>query len=290
MANVIDGKIISKKIKDQLIEKVKELNTKLDHELSLAVIMVGNNPASEVYVRNKIKAAEYVGIKSLSYCLPENTTQKELEELVITLSNDKNVDGILVQLPLPKGFDEKKVLSLIPLYKDVDGFTANNVGNLLLGNKCIVSCTPMAVITLLKEQNVSLKGMHAVVVGRSNIVGKPVALLLLQEDCTVTVCHSHTTNLKEICLQADIIVAAVGRTHLIKKDMVKEGAIVIDVGINRTEEGLKGDVDYENVKDVASHITPVPGGVGPMTIAMLMENTYNCALMRAFNDWVRRKI
>ncbi len=284
MANVIDGKIISKKIKDQLIEKVKDLNTKLDHELSLAVIMVGNNPASEVYVRNKIKAAEYVGIKSLSYCLPENTTQEQLEELVIALSNDNNVDGILVQLPLPKGLNESKVLSLIPLYKDVDGFTANNVGNLLLGNKCIVSCTPMAVITLLKEQNVSLSGKHAVVVGRSNIVGKPVALLLLQENCTVTVCHSQTKNLKEICLSADIIVAAVGRTHLVKEDMVKEGAIVIDVGINRTENGLKGDVDYDNVSKKASAITPVPGGVGPMTIAMLMENTYNCAMMRAFND------
>ena len=284
MASVIDGKMISKKIKDQLIEKVKELNTKLDHELSLAVIMVGNNPASEVYVRNKIKAAEYVGIKSLSYCLPENTTQEELEELVVTLSNDNNVDGILVQLPLPKGLNESKVLSLIPLNKDVDGFTANNVGNLLLGNKCIVSCTPLAVITLLKEQNVSLTGKHAVVVGRSNIVGKPVALLLLQENCTVTVCHSQTKNLKEICLSADIIVAAVGKTHLVKEDMVKEGAIVIDVGINRTENGLKGDVDYENVSIKASAITPVPGGVGPMTIAMLMENTYNCAVMRAFND------
>lgn len=285
MANIIDGKIVSKKIKDELINKVKSLNAKLDHELSLAVIMVGNNPASEVYVRNKIKAAEYVGIKSLSYCLPENTSQKELEDLVIRLSNDNNVDGILVQLPLPKGLDEKKVLSLIPLYKDVDGFTANNVGNLLLGNKCIVSCTPQAVITLLKEINVPLKGKHAVVVGRSNIVGKPVALLLLQEDCTVTVCHSHTKNLKEICLSADIIVAAVGRTHLVKEDMVKEGAIVIDVGINRTEDGLKGDVDFDCVSKKASYITPVPGGVGPMTIAMLMENTYNCALMRAFNDW-----
>lgn len=284
MANIIDGKIVSKKIKDELINKVKSLNAKLDHELSLAVIMVGNNPASEVYVRNKIKAAEYVGIKSLSYCLPENTSQKELEDLVIRLSNDNNVDGILVQLPLPKGLDEKKVLSLIPLYKDVDGFTANNVGNLLLGNKCIVSCTPQAVITLLKEINVPLKGKHAVVVGRSNIVGKPVALLLLQEDCTVTVCHSHTKNLKEICLSADIIVAAVGRTHLVKEDMVKEGAIVIDVGINRTEDGLKGDVDFDCVSKKASYITPVPGGVGPMTIAMLMENTYNCALMRAFND------
>ncbi len=284
MANIIDGKMISKKIKDQLIEKVKELNTKLDHEVSLAVIMVGNNPASEVYVRNKIKAAEYVGIKSLSYCLPENTTQEELEELVVALSNDNNVDGILVQLPLPKGLNESKVLSLIPLCKDVDGFTANNVGNLLLGNKCIVSCTPKACITLLKEQNVDLTGKHAVVVGRSNIVGKPVALLLLQENCTVTVCHSHTKNLKEICLSADIIIAAVGRTHLIKEDMVKEGAIVIDVGINRTENGLKGDVDYDNVSKKASAITPVPGGVGPMTIAMLMENTYNCAVMRSIDD------
>ncbi len=284
MATIIDGKLISKKIKDQLIDKVKDLNKKLDHELSLAVVLVGNNPASQVYVKNKIKSAEYVGIKSLSYYLPETTSQKELENLIIALSNDNNVDGILVQLPLPKGLDEKKVLSLIPLNKDVDGFTANNVGNLLLGNDCIVSCTPKAVITLLKEYNVDLRGKNAVVVGRSNIVGKPVALLLLQEDCTVTICHSHTKNLKEICLSADIIVAAVGRTHLIKGDMVKEGAIIIDVGINRTENGLKGDVDFESAFNKASNITPVPGGVGPMTIAMLMENTYNCALMRALND------
>jgi methylenetetrahydrofolate dehydrogenase (NADP+)/methenyltetrahydrofolate cyclohydrolase len=283
MATIIDGKLISKKIKDQLIDKVKELNKKLDHELSLAVILVGNNPASQVYVKNKIKSAEYVGIKSLSYCLPENTSQKELEDLVIKLSNDNSVDGILVQLPLPKGLNEKKVLSLIPLNKDVDGFTANNVGNLLLGNDCIVSCTPKAVITLLKEYNVELKGKHAVVVGRSNIVGKPVALLLLQEDCTVSICHSRTKNLKEMCLQADIIIAAVGKTHLIKGDMVKDGAVIIDVGINRTENGLKGDVDFDNALLKASYITPVPGGVGPMTIAMLMENTYHCALMRALN-------
>lgn len=284
MATIIDGKLISKKIKDQLIDKVKELNKKLDHELSLAVVLVGNNPASQVYVKNKIKSAEYVGIKSLSYYLPETTSQKELEDLVISLSNDNTVDGILVQLPLPKGLDEKKVLSLIPLNKDVDGFTANNVGNLLLGNDCIVSCTPKAVITLLKEYNVELKGKHAVVVGRSNIVGKPVALLLLQEDCTVSICHSRTKNLKEMCLQADIIVAAVGRTHLIKGDMVKDGAVIIDVGINRTENGLKGDVDFDGALSKASYITPVPGGVGPMTIAMLMENTYHCALMRALND------
>ncbi len=284
MATIIDGKLISKKIKDQLIDKVKELNKKLDHELSLAVVLVGNNPASQVYVKNKIKSAEYVGIKSLSYYLPETTSQKELEDLVISLSNDNTVDGILVQLPLPKGLDEKKVLSLIPLNKDVDGFTANNVGNLLLGNDCIVSCTPKAVITLLKEYNVELKGKHAVVVGRSNIVGKPVALLLLQEDCTVSICHSRTKNLKEMCLQADIIVAAVGKTHLIKGDMVKDNAVIIDVGINRTENGLKGDVDFDGALSKASYITPVPGGVGPMTIAMLMENTYHCALMRALND------
>ena len=284
MATIIDGKLISKKIKDQLIDKVKELNKKLDHELSLAVVLVGNNPASQVYVKNKIKSAEYVGIKSLSYYLPETTSQKELEDLVISLSNDNTVDGILVQLPLPKGLDEKRVLSLIPLNKDVDGFTANNVGNLLLGNDCIVSCTPKAVITLLKEYNVELKGKHAVVVGRSNIVGKPVALLLLQEDCTVSICHSRTKNLKEMCLQADIIIAAVGKTHLIKGDMVKDNAVIIDVGINRTENGLKGDVDFDGALSKASYITPVPGGVGPMTIAMLMENTYHCALMRALND------
>ena len=285
MATIIDGKLVAKKIKDELSLKIKSLNEKIGHEVSLAVILVGNNPASEVYVRNKIKACEYVGIKSFSYCLPETVSQDEVKNLIKTLSKDDKIDGILVQLPLPKGFNENEILSLIPENKDVDGFTSNNLGNLLLSKDCIVSCTPQAVITLLKETNVELAGKHAVVIGRSNIVGKPVSLLLLQENCTVSICHSKTANLKEICLSADIIVAAVGKTHLVKQDMVKDGAIVIDVGINRTKNGLKGDVDFDEVSKKASFITPVPGGVGPMTIAMLLVNTYNCAVMRNVNDW-----
>ena len=280
MAEIIDGKALALKVKDNLKLKVLEFKNKFNRDIVLAVILVGNNPASEVYVRNKLKATEYVGMKSLSFVLPETATENQVSETVRTLAEDKSVDGILVQLPLPEGIDERKILKLIPPEKDVDGFLAENVGKLMLGEETTVACTPFGVLTMLKDKGIQLSGKNAVVLGRSNIVGKPMAMLLLKENCTVTICHSKTVNLKDICKNADIIVAAIGKPLFVKADMVKRGAVVIDVGINRTEKGIVGDVDFENVKKVASCISPVPGGVGPMTIAMLLENTYLCALRR----------
>lgn len=283
MAKVIDGKILSAQIKEELKLKVEKFKNDYGRQITLAVILVGENPASQVYVKNKIKATEYVGMKSLSFYLPENSTQKDVEDTVKNLATDNTVDGILVQLPLPKHLDENKILSLIPASKDVDGFLAVNVGKLMLGQQTTIACTPFGVLKMLQSTGVNLSSKNAVVIGRSNIVGKPMALLLLQENCTVTICHSKTANLKEVCKNADVLVAAIGRPKFVTADMVKEGAIVIDVGINRTEQGLVGDVDYENVEPLASYITPVPGGVGPMTIAMLLENTYLCAC-RSIND------
>ncbi|MBO7344415.1 MAG: bifunctional methylenetetrahydrofolate dehydrogenase/methenyltetrahydrofolate cyclohydrolase FolD [Clostridia bacterium] len=283
MAKIIDGKLLSAKIKDELKVKVEEFYNKYNRKITLAVVLVGDNPASQVYVKNKITATEYVGMKSLSFRLPEDSTEQQVAETVLSLANDNGIDGILVQLPLPKHLDENKILKLIPPSKDVDGFLAENVGKLLLGQPSTVACTPFGVMKMLESEKIALSGKNAVVLGRSNIVGKPMALLLLQENCTVTICHSKTQNLKEICRNADILVAAIGRPKFVTADMVKEGAVVIDVGINRTEQGLVGDVDYENVKDLASYITPVPGGVGPMTIAMLLENTYLSAI-RSQND------
>ncbi len=280
---IIDGKAVSYKIKNSLIEKVASFKAKYNRDITLAVILVGENPASQVYVKNKITSAEFVGIKSLAFRLPEETSQLQLKELVISLANDKSVDGILVQLPLPKAINESEILKLIPTEKDVDGFSEENIGKLTLFKPCSVACTPAGIIELLKEYNIALEGKNAVVIGRSNIVGKPISLLLLQENCTVTMCHSKTKNLKEICKNADIIVAAIGKAKFVTEDMIKEGAVVIDVGINRTENGLKGDVDFDNVKDKCSFITPVPGGVGPMTIAMLMNNAYLCAVRREEN-------
>ncbi len=280
MAKIIDGKQIAQNVKDELKVKVKDFFDKYNRQITLAVILVGENPASQVYVKNKIKATEYVGMKSLAFYLPENSTQAQVEETVKSLANDQTVDGILVQLPLPKHLDENKILSLIPAQKDVDGFLAENVGNLMLGQDTTVACTPFGVLKMLKSSNVELCGKNAVVLGRSNIVGKPMALLLLKENCTVTICHSKTNNLEQICKNADVLVAAIGKPKFVKANMVKEGAVVIDVGINRTENGLVGDVDFDAVKDIASQISPVPGGVGPMTIAMLLENTYLCACRR----------
>ena len=277
MTKIIDGKLISQKIKDDLKIKVADFESKYGKKITLAVILVGDNPASQVYVRNKITATEYVGMKSLAFRLPETASEKEVSQLVVSLANDSSVDGILVQLPLPKHLDENKILSLIPAEKDVDGFLPESVGNLMLGLPTTVACTPFGVLKMLQYENIPLSGKKAVVVGRSNIVGKPMAMLLLKENCTVTMCHSKTQNLKEECLSADILVAAIGKPEFIKGDMVKDGAVVIDVGINRTEHGLVGDVDFNAVKEKASYITPVPGGVGPMTIAMLLENTYLCA-------------
>jgi methylenetetrahydrofolate dehydrogenase (NADP+)/methenyltetrahydrofolate cyclohydrolase len=273
MYQIIDGKKISQEIKDELKEKVAVLKEQ-GTNICLAVIQVGNDPASSVYVGNKKKACAYIGIESLSYELPEETTEEELLDLVKKLNNDVNVNGILVQLPLPKQIDENKVIQTIAPEKDVDGFNEKNVGALVVGSKGFVSCTPYGIIQLLKRSGVEIAGKHCVVIGRSNIVGKPMSLLLLRENGTVTICHSRTQNLKEIAKQADILIVAIGKPKFVDASYVKEGAVVIDVGIHRNENNkLCGDVDFDDVAPHTSAITPVPGGVGPMTIAMLM---YNC--------------
>ena len=283
-ATIIDGKLISAQIKDELKEKTAVLKAK-GIEVTLAVVLVGEDPASQVYVRNKKKACEYVGFKSLSYELPAETSQEELLKLIDELNGRDDVDGILVQMPLPSHINEKAVIDAIDPSKDVDGFHPMNVGALFIGEEGFVSCTPAGVIQLLKrgcEGNISIAGKECVIVGRSNIVGKPMALLMLRENATVTVAHSKTANLKEVCKRADILIAAVGKASMITADYVKEGAIVIDVGINRNADGkLCGDVAYDEVKEIASAITPVPGGVGPMTIAMLMNNCYEAAVRKA---------
>ncbi len=272
MYQIIDGKKISQEIKDELREKMAELKQKGESRC-LAVIQVGDDPASSVYVNNKKKACEYIGIDSESYHLPEETTEKELLELIDELNRKPEVNGILVQLPLPKQIDENKILLAISPEKDVDGFHPVNVGNLSIGRPGFVSCTPAGVIQLLKRSGIEIEGKECVVLGRSNIVGKPMAMLLLRENGTVTVCHSRTKDLKEITKRADILVAAIGKPKFIDADYVKEGAVVIDVGIHRNENGkLCGDVDFESVAPHCAAITPVPGGVGPMTIAMLMNN------------------
>lgn len=272
MPTIIDGKAISTQIKDELKEQVAKMKAE-GITLCLAVIQVGADPASCVYVRNKKKACEYIGIESLSYELPEETTQEELLNLIKELNARKDVNGILVQLPLPKGLDEEKILDAIDPLKDVDGFHPMNVGNLSIGRKGFVSCTPAGVIQLLKRSGIQIEGKECVVVGRSNIVGKPMSMLLLRENGTVTTAHSRTKNLQEVTRRADILVAAVGKPRMITADYVKDGAVVIDVGIHRNEDNkLCGDVDYESVAPKCSAITPVPGGVGPMTIAMLMKN------------------
>ena len=271
MYQLIDGKAISQQIKDELKEKVEKLKTQ-GTEICLAVIQVGNDPASGVYVNNKKKACAYIGIQSLSYELPEETTEEELLKLIGEL-NAKEVNGILVQLPLPKQINEEKILLAIDPAKDVDGFHPANVGNLSIGRPGYVSCTPAGVIQLLKRSGIEIEGKECVVLGRSNIVGKPMAMLLLRENGTVTVCHSRTKNLKEITKRADILVAALGKPKFVDASYIKEGAVVIDVGIHRNENNkLCGDVDFEEVAPHTSAITPVPGGVGPMTIAMLMHN------------------
>ena len=269
MAKLIDGKLISAQVKDECRERV----AKEGLDVTLAVIQVGNDPASTVYVGNKKKACEYIGIHSLSYELPEETTEEELLALVEKLNQDDSVHGILVQLPLPSHIDEDKVIQKISPMKDVDGFHPQSVGALSIGEPGFVSCTPAGVIQLLKRSGVKIDGSECVIVGRSNIVGKPMAMLMLRENATVTVCHSHTKDLKEVTKRADILIVAVGRPRFITREYVKEGAVVIDVGIHRSEDNkLCGDVDFADVEPVASAITPVPGGVGPMTIAMLMNN------------------
>lgn len=278
MAHRIDGKVISQQIKDELKLKVAELNRQ-GKEICLAVIQVGNDPASTVYVGNKKKACEYIGIKSLAYELPEKTTEEELIGIIEKLNQDDTVHGILVQLPVPKHINEDHIINAISPKKDVDGFHPASVGALSIGQKGFVSCTPAGVIQLLKRSGIEIAGKECVVVGRSNIVGKPMAMLLLRENGTVTICHSRTKNLQEVCRRADILVVAVGRPKMIDASYVKEGAVVIDVGIHRDENNkLCGDVDYASVEPVAGAITPVPGGVGPMTIAMLMNNCVEAGL------------
>lgn len=269
MAQIIDGKLISGLIKEELKEKVAMLNK----DITLAVIQVGNDPASGVYVGNKKKACAYIGIKSLSYELPEDIKEEALFELIETLNTRPDVQGILVQLPLPAHINEDVVIKAISPAKDVDGFHPQNVGALCIGQKGFVSCTPAGIIQLLKRSGIQIAGKECVILGRSNIVGKPMALLLLREDATVTICHSKTKDLKEVCKRADILIAAMGKPKFITREYVKEGAVIIDVGMNRDENNkLCGDVDYADVLAVVSAITPVPGGVGPMTIAMLMNN------------------
>ena len=272
MAQIIDGKAISLAIKDELKEKAAKLKAE-GTEVTLAVIQVGNNPASTVYVRNKKKGGEYIGIGSLSYELPEETTEEELLSLIRELNGRKDVNGILVQLPLPAHIDENKVIRTIDPKKDVDGFHPESVGALCIGQPGFVSCTPAGVIELLKRSGISIEGKECVILGRSNIVGKPMALLMLRENATVTVAHSRTANLKEVAKRADILIAAIGKPKMITREYVKEGAVVIDVGINRDADNkLCGDVDFDDVAEICSAITPVPGGVGPMTIAMLLNN------------------
>lgn len=272
MAEKIDGKLISKQIKDELKEEVAALNAE-GKTCALAVIQVGNDPASSVYVGNKKKACAYIGIESIAYELPEETTEEELLGVIDKLNRDPKVHGILCQLPLPSHINEEHVIQAISPKKDVDGFHPQNVGALVVGQKGFVSCTPAGIIQLLKRSNIEIAGKHCVVIGRSNIVGKPMALLMLRENATVTICHSRTQNLKEICREADILIVAIGKPKFIGAEYVKDGAVVIDVGIHRNEENkLCGDVDFDEVEPKASYITPVPGGVGPMTIAMLMHN------------------
>ena len=273
MFKIIDGKEVAASVRESIKKEVEVLE-KDGKKTGLAVIIVGNNPASRVYVNNKKKGCAEVGMESFEYALPEETTTDELLELVEKLNNDTAVDGILCQLPLPSQIDEKKVLNAIAPNKDVDAFHPVNTGHIMIGDHSFLPCTPAGIMEMLKYYNISVEGKECVVIGRSNIVGKPMAMLLLGQNGTVTICHSRTKNLKEVTRRADILVAAVGKAYFVTEDMVKDGAVVIDVGMNRNAEGkLCGDVDFDKVKDKCSFITPVPGGVGPMTITMLLKNT-----------------
>ena len=278
MANIINGKEISATIRAEIKEATEQLVAESGVRPGLAVIIVGEDPASQVYVRNKKRACDEVGFYSESYELPESTTQDELNALVDRLNKDENIHGILCQLPLPKHLDENEVIMRIDPKKDVDAFHPENVGKIMIGDYSFLPCTPAGVMALLERSGIDVKGKECVVVGRSNIVGKPQAMLLLHAHGTVTICHSRTKNLAEVCRRADILVAAIGKVDFFTGDMVKDGAVVIDVGMNRRSDGkLTGDVDFESVAPKASYITPVPGGVGPMTITMLMQNTLTAA-------------
>ena len=280
MAKILDGKAVSQRIKDELKLEVENLK-KEGKTVGLAVIIVGDNPASRIYVNNKKKACEQLGIHSEEFALPAETTEEELKALVEKLNNDSSIDGILVQLPLPKHINEEAVINTISAKKDVDAFHPSNVGKIMIGNYDFLPCTPAGVMELIAESGISVEGKNCVVVGRSNIVGKPQAMLLLQKNGTVTICHSRTKDLAAVTREADILVAAVGVPELIKGDMIKEGAVVIDVGMNRLpDKKLVGDVDFAECEKKAAAITPVPGGVGPMTIAMLMKNTVKAATLK----------
>ena len=271
MTTILDGK----KLAENITEQIKQEVSKLSKKPKLAVVLVGNNPASEIYVRNKQKKAEYLGYESIVIPLPEDISEDNLLEHIFILNEDTNINAILVQLPLPKHINKQRILEAIDPIKDVDGFTSYNFGRIALGYKPYAfPCTPKGIIRMLDEYNIQIEGRNTLVIGRSNIVGKPLALMLQNRNATVTMAHSKTKNLKEIAQNADIIISAVGTPNLITSDFIRENAVIIDVGINRTEEGLKGDVAFNEVKSKASFITPVPGGVGPMTIAMLMENTF----------------
>lgn len=279
MYQIIDGKMISTQIKDECKARVAAYNEQ-GISICLAVIQVGNDPASSVYVNNKKKACEYIGIKSLSYELPEETTQEELIKLIEDLNDDSEVNGILVQLPVPKHIDENVIISTISPKKDVDGFHTQSVGALCIGQPGYVSCTPAGVIELLKRSNISIEGKECVVIGRSNIVGKPMSILMLRENATVTIAHSRTKDLKDVCKRADILIVAIGKPEMITAEYIKEGAVVIDVGIHRRDNNkLCGDVLFDDVAPHCTAITPVPGGVGPMTIAMLMKNCVDSVLL-----------
>lgn len=277
---IIDGKAVSASVREELKGEAENFAARYGRKVALAVIIVGDDPASHTYVNNKIKGCEQVGFRSICHRFDDGVPQEQVADVLRQLANDDTVDGILVQLPLPKGYDSEYLLSLIPDSKDVDGFSPANTGLLSMNRPNTVSCTPLGIMSLLASTGRELKGKHAVVIGRSNTVGKPMAMLLLNADCTVTVCHSRTRDIAEIARQADILVAAVGRAGFVTVDMVKDGAIVIDVGINRIDGKLYGDVDFASVAPKCSYITPVPGGVGPMTISMLLKNTLQAAVNR----------
>ena len=277
MAKIISGKVVSADTRQEIKRMVVDFEAEKGRKPALAVILVGEDPASQTYVRNKVKGCEEVGMKSLSFTFDKNATNEEVAEVIKALRDDENVDGILVQLPLPPQLDEQYLLSLIPDTKDVDGFSPTNIGLLAMNNPRTVSCTPLGIMQLIKSTGVDITGMNAVVIGRSNTVGKPMSMLLTNANCTVTTCHSKTRDIARYTRDADIVVVAIGRPKFLTADMVKPGAIVIDVGINRVDGHLVGDVDFDSVEPIAGYITPVPGGVGPMTISMLLYNTLMAA-------------
>lgn len=289
MAEIIDGKLVAKHIRSTVRGKVSNIEEKYHKTPTLAVVLVGNNPASEIYVNNKIKSCAKVNIKSIVERMDESSTQEQVENKVKEFANNKEVNGILVQLPLPKGLDQERIVSLIPKTKDVDGLTKENAANLLMNQKGIVPCTPKGVVDLLKYYNIEIQGKRVAIIGRSMLVGKPLFNLLTNLNATVTLCHSKTKNIEEITKQSDIVVCALGNPLFLKENMVKQGAVVIDVGINRLEDGsIVGDTDFENLQSKASYITPVPGGCGPMTVAELLDNTIDCFLQQ--NEWRIRTI